>query len=253
MATGAGLRLTHEGSTFTPVWTPDSERVIFTWNVAGHFDLHWVPADGSAAVESLLLTGDEDTLGDFGTAVTPAGRTLISSRNFGGTHAEVWQLPLEGERTPTPVLEGEFSRGNAETTPDGNWLAYRSSESGEEEVYLQPYPGAGARVPVSIGGGRGLLMSPGGSELFYRLGTAVMAVDLSTDGDGVQTGAPRELFGGDYVAGVGAGVREYHVGPDGRFLMQRRGDQQDSDDQTLTQVVLVQNWHEELKRLVPVD
>ncbi len=96
-------------------------------------------------------------------------------------------------------------------------------------------------------------MSPGGSELFYRLGTAVMAVDLSIDSDGVRTGAPRELFGGDYVAAAGANPREYHVGPAGRFLMQRRGDQQDSDDQTLTQVVLVQNWFEELTRLVPLD
>ncbi len=252
VATGAGLRLTHEGIAFTPVWTADSERVVFTWNEAGPFALYWVPADGSEAAESLLAS-DESPAGDYGTAVTPDGRTLIFSRNFGAGHLEIWELPLDGERTPTPVLEGEFSRGNAETTPDGNWLAYRSSESGEEQIYLQPYPGPGSLVPVSIGGGRGLLMSPSGSELFYRLGTAVMAVDLSIDGDGVRTGAPRELFDGDYVAAAGAGVREYHVGPDGRFLMQRRGDQQDSDEPILTQVVLVQNWFEELKRLMPTN
>jgi hypothetical protein len=52
---------------------------------------------------------------------------------------------------------------------------------------------------------------------------------------------------------VGSAVREYHVGPDGRFLMQRRGEQQDGEDQTLTQVVLVLNWFEELKRLVPTE
>ena len=252
VATGAGLRLTHEGVTLTPVWTPDSERVVFTWNRTGPFALYWVPADGSEAVES-LLAGDEALVGEFGTAVTPDGHTLIFTRNFDGTRIEVWELPLDGEPVPTPVLEGEFSRGNAETTPDGNWLAYRSSESGEEQIYLQPYPGPGPRVPVSIGGGRGLLMSPSGSELFYRLGTAVMAVDLSIDSDGVRTGAPRELFGGDYVAAAGAAPRQYHVGPDGRFLMQRRGDQQDSDDQILTQVVLVQNWHQELLERVPVN
>ena len=251
VATGAGLRLTHEGDTNTPVWTPDSERVVFAWNAAGHVDLYWVPADGSEAVES-LLADNEVLIGDFATAVTPDGSTLLFSRVFGQGRNEVWALPLDGERTPTPVLEGPFSRGNAETTPDGEWLAYRSSESGEEQIYLQPYPGPGSRVPVSIGGGRGLLMSPSGSELFYRLGTAVMAVDLNIDGDGVRTGAPRELFDGDYVAATGGGVREYHVGPDGRFLMQRRGDQQDGEDQTLTQVILVQNWFEELQRLLPV-
>jgi hypothetical protein len=96
-------------------------------------------------------------------------------------------------------------------------------------------------------------MSPSGSELFYRLDSAVMAVDLSTDGGVVRTGAPRDLFDGDYVAGPGAQPREYHVGPDGRFLMQRRGLQQDGEDQTLTQVVLVQNWFQELERLVPTN
>ena len=61
----------------------------------------------------------------------------------------MWELPLEGEGAPAPVLEGEFSRGNAETTPGGDWLVYSSNESGENQIYLQPYPGPGARFPVS--------------------------------------------------------------------------------------------------------
>ena len=54
---------------------------------------------------------------------------------------------------PTPVLQGEFARGNADVSPDGNWMAYRSNQSGQSEIYLQPYPGPGPTVPVSIGGG----------------------------------------------------------------------------------------------------
>ena len=95
-------------------------------------------------------------------------------------------------------------------------------------------------------------MSPTGTELFYRLGTAVMAVDLNNDGDEMQIGTPRELFNGDHIATAGAGVRQYHVGPDGRFLMQRRGDRQDSEGQPPNQVVLVQNWSQELTERVPI-
>ncbi len=83
-----------------------------------------------------------------------------------------------------------------------------------------------------------------------------MVVDVNTDdgaGD-INISTPRELIQGTYIsAGDTPGnAREYHVGPDGRFLMQRRGDQQDSDGQILTQVVLVQNWFEELKARVPI-
>ena len=251
VASGAGLRLTHEGGMVTPVWTPDSERVVFSWNLTGSAALYWVPADGSEEPEPLSVI-DESLIGEFGTAVTPDGQTLLFSRNFGGGQMEIWGLPLDGERTPTPVVQGPFNRGNGETTPDGNWLVYRSDESGEQEIYLQPYPGPGPRVPVSIGGGRGVLMSPSGSELFYRLGTAVMAVDLSTDGDRVRTGPPRELFDAGYAAAAGAGVRAYHIAPDGRFLMLKSGDAS-TDDEDPTQVVLVQNWSQELNELVPVN
>ena len=96
-------------------------------------------------------------------------------------------------------------------------------------------------------------MSPTGTELFYRLGDAVMAVELSTDGGAVRTGPPIELFDGGHVAAAGAGVREYHVGPDGRFLMQRQGTRPEGgEDQVLTQVVLIQNWFEELTERVPL-
>ena len=139
--------------------------------------------------------------------------------------------------------------------PDGNWLAYRSNQSGEHEVYLQPYPGPGPTVPVSIDGGRALVWSIDGSELFYRNDEgAVMAVEVDTTGDVARIGTRTELFRGGYIQpGGGATTRQYHVAPDGRFLMQRSGDVQTTETETLAQVVLVQNWFQELERLVPTN
>ena len=209
----------------------------------GSFDLYWVPADGSGEVER-LTTSD---VGDVPTSVTPDGRMALFIR-IDNPQLEIWQVPLDGERTPTPVLQGEFARGNADVSPDGNWMAYRSDQSGQMEIYLQPYPGPGPTVPVSIGGGDLVTWSPDGSELFYRVDNRMMVVSVNADGT---VSTPTQLFEGDYFAQLG-GVRNYHVAPDGRFLMLKGGDVS-ADDQPLTQVVLVQNWFEELKRLVPID
>ncbi len=94
------------------------------------------------------------------------------------------------------------------------------------------------------------MWAPDGSQLFYRLEDRVMAIEVDTDG-GFRFGQPTQLFAGNYVANPG-GVRQYHVGPDGRFLMMRDATQP-TDNENLTQVVLVQNWFEELRRLVPVN
>ena len=115
-------------------------------------------------------------------------------------------------------------------SPNGDWISYRSDELGEDQIYLRPYPDLGRIVPVSIGGGRGIIWSADGSELFYRDGTAVMVIDVSTEGGTVSLGAPRELFDGNYRASTV--TRQYHVGPDGRFLMLKETSGGDGENPT---------------------
>jgi Tol biopolymer transport system component len=248
VASAAGLRLTQEGATNTPVWTLDG-RLAFATNVAGGpFQIHTVMADGSAAPQHVL--SNEGILGDYPTAVTPDGMHLIFSRLITGANREIVQLSLQGEPTLEPLLQGEFNRGNAEVSPDGRWLVYRSDQSGVMEVYVQPYPGPGPVVPVSIGGGTSVTWSPDGSELIYRLDDRMMAVSVEAVGETVRIGRPIELFRGEYVAAALGGTRQYHVAPDGRFLMLKEAVSQ-VGDALPPQVVLVQNWFEELRERVP--
>jgi serine/threonine-protein kinase len=250
VGSAAGLRLTQEGVTNVPIWTPDG-RVIFASNAAGGpFQIHSVRADGSGPPERLLAA--EGINGDYPTSVTPDGRYVVFSRIFTLPHREVFQLPLQGEATPEPLLRGEFNRGNAEISPDGRWMVYRSDQSGQMEVYVQPYPGPGPTVPVSIGGGTSVTWSPDGRELIYRLDDRVMAVSFDASAGTPRIGPPTELFRGSYYAPVLGGTRQYHVAPDGRFLMLKPAVAA-GDDPLPPQVVLVQNWFEELKRLVPVE
>ncbi len=148
----------------------------------------------------------------------------------------------------TPLLATTFNEFNAEISPDGRWLAYTSDESGSNEIYVRPFPDIDAgRWQVSVDGGRQPLWARNGRELFYRNGEAVIAVSIDTD-PSFTAGNPDVVFEGPYF-GAGGG-RSYDVSPDGeRFLMIK-----DVGGSAATpQIIIVENWLEELKRLAPTE
>ena len=249
----AGRRLTSEAAVRTVIWTPDGGRIIFSWNKEPPTALFWIPADGSGEAER-LTTPDVGTA-DFPTSVSPDGQVVLfthflETRILVTGDRELWQVPLDGERTPQPVVQGEFSRGNAALSPNGQWLAYRSNQSGAFEVYLQPYPGPGATTSVSIGGGDSPVWSRDGRELFYRIGNRMMVVEVEPEPT-LRVSPPAVLWEEPYYdQPVGTGTRQYHVAPDGLFLMIRQGAATDNSSAP-PEIILVQNWLDELQRLVP--
>jgi len=132
----------------------------------------------------------------------------------------------------------------------GRWLAYESSESGREEIYVRPFPDANSgRWQLSTGGGDAPLWARSGKELFYRAPDgAVLGVVVEVTGrTNFRASTPAKLVEGRYLASAG---RMYDVSPNGqRFLMIKRV----ATDTTSVprEIVVVQNWLEELKRLVP--
>ena len=112
------------------------------------------------------------------------------------------------------------------------------------EIYVRPYPSAPGKRQVSTDGGTLPTWANDGSELFYRAGDALMAVDVGIEGEELTLGKPRLLFTRTSFRGL------YDVAPDGqRFVMI---DESESEPAP-THLVLVQNWTEELKRLVPTE
>ena len=112
---------------------------------------------------------------------------------------------------------------------------------------FQPYPGPGGKWQISTEGGREPAWNPNGRELFYRTGDKMMAVDIATK-PGLTVGKPRMLFEGQYVPAPGSSPN-YDVSPDGqRFLMLKHGE---AGEAVPTQINVVLNWFEELKRRVP--
>ena len=209
-----------------------------------------VPSDGSGEPEQMLSTESTDNPTD----VSPDGSALLFRRAYADGSTDLTAVQLQGEPAETRVLGGDFMNGNATISPDGRWLAYFSDESGQREVYIQPYPGPGPKTPVSIGGGEEVRWSADGSELYYRNGQSLMAVPIQT-GSTLVVGRPQPLFDDTFRNGVAInGAREYDVGPDGRFLMMRVGTADPNvDPNQYDHFVFVDNWFDELRRLVPED
>ncbi len=183
----------------------------------------------------------------YPTAFSPDGAQLLITT--AGRAAGGWDIGIvstQGERRPTPLIETASDELNAELSPDGQWLAYQSNESGQDEVYVRPFPNVEqGRWLVSRGGGTPV-WSRNGRELFY-LGAPgrVMAVPIQP-GRTFAAGNPQQVLEGPYLT---RGFRTYDVSPDGqRFLMIK--DTAAAEGPTL---VVVQNWFEELRQRVPTD
>jgi Tol biopolymer transport system component len=240
-------QFTFEGnSNQMPSWTPDGKRIAFVSNKEGPLNIFWRPADGSGGLERLTT----NEYNQIPMSWSPDGQLLAFIEVFSGIEREneIWVLRLS-DRKDQPFLQTSFSLLDPRFSPDGHWLAYVANESGSAEVYVQPYPGPGGRWQISTEGGREPVWNPNGRELFYRNGNKMMAVEIATQ-HGFSAGKPRMLFEGQYALGP-ATTSNYDVSPDGqRFLMVKPAEQEQVPK---TQINVVLNWFEELKRRVPSE
>lgn len=264
---GTRTRLTSGGFNGFPVWNATGTEVTFQSAASpGRFTLFSKDANGGGEQQPLLtdqpagglpagmatlLPGTVPRPGPANPQVPMSwsrdGQHLAFDERKPGAQRDIWVL-TRGE-DPAPFVLTPFDEWSPAFSPDGQWLAYVSNESGRNEVYVQPYPGPGGKWPISSEGGTEPVWSADGKELFYRRGDELLAVAVQLAPE-FSSGATRVLFEGPFDRIEGA--RDYDVlpaaGPEGpggrgaRFVMVRR-----DSAEAPQQFFVVSNWFEELK------
>ena len=244
--------------------------MIFASTRAGQTNnLYWQAADGTGAPERLT----ESRNAQSPSSITPNGTEIVfrqsqeaSSDLVQGGEWDLMGLLLDskerppsfgGSKTSTPLVKTKFNELNGEISPDGRWMAYESNESGRYEVYVRPFPDVNSgHWQVSTSGGRTPVWARSGDELFFVSpdGT-ILGVGVERSSSSWSSSTPTKVLQGAAYYLLAANAtgqlgRPFDVSADGkRFLMIKPGSGAATPQPQ--NLVVVQHWTEELKRLVP--
>jgi serine/threonine protein kinase len=202
-----------------PVWSPDGTRIAFSSNRKGQRDIYQIMADGSGPAE--LLIGGNDGNKDV-EDWSRDGKYLVYNYNPLG-QANLYVQPLGGERMPVPFVSTKFRTMEGQFSPNSRWIAYRSSESGRPEIYVEGLSLDSSRQrgkwQVSIAGGELPRWRRDGKELFFHAGSSYFSVDVKTDSTAFEAGIPKPLFEASTVSSIPIGGSPFAVTRDGRRFL----------------------------------
>ncbi len=201
------IRLTFDDFTnASPLWTPDGARIVYEADGG----LAWVSADGGGPPERLGPSGHFHAH-----AWSSTGNLIAVDVNA----SRLIEFAPREDAEPRPVARGRIGEGFAAAlSPDGEWLAYTSNATGQEEVWVRAYPGPAPPARLSPNGGIEPVWARDGRTLYYLEGRALMAVTVDTSA-GFEFGAPVRLLEDGFR--IYQQPPSYDVSPDGRFVTLR--------------------------------
>jgi hypothetical protein len=238
------------GIDWAPAWTPNGS-LVFGSQRGGGRSLFMQAGDGSGAIERLTQSGNTQ----LPSAVSPDGKHVIFGEGSVATTRDVMMLTLDKDHRVQPLVQTPFFEENGEISPDGRWLAYQSNDSGQLQISVRRFPDVNnGQWQVSTGSQP--LWARNGEELFYLAPNgALMAVRVEPGATWRAT-APTtvlngQFFGSSPVPGAPVLSRTYDASPDGKRFLRIKEAGVAGPAAALASIVVVENWLEELKRLVP--
>lgn len=232
-------RLTFDGDSGTPVWSPDGVLIYYESTRKGHHQVFARHSDGSGTEQAVLEAGSGDT---NPADVSRDGRFLLYTHTNDKGVTETWALPLFGDRKAFPVIRDNTH--GPRFSPDGKFVAYINNNTGTFENYITPFPGDGAKWQVSSGGGGPNAWRGDGKVLYFINSDGLSMVTVTVTGGAVTLSVPRTLFSPHLVPGP-AGPFALAAQDGSRFFLNAtdRGTTNERVD-----AILLTNWPAELKK-----
>ena len=192
VATGARVRLdANVADENWLIWSPDGGRVAFNSQRTRGLDLYQTVSHPGERQE--LLLADDD--GKWPVSWSADGRFILYVTSSPRTGNDIWVLPLSGDRTPYPFVRTAAQENWAAFSPNGRWVVYSSTQSGQAEVYVTPFPKSGPKWLVSRDGGFQARWRRDGKELFFIApDRMLMAAAVNGEGEDFEVGAVKALF-----------------------------------------------------------
>ena len=239
LARGVTTRLTFtKANDVWPIWSPDGQRVAFSSDRSGEYRVFVKAASGGEGEDSLQhVPGGPEGPTDW----SRDGRLVATTQRSASW--DMWVESASGKDPPRSFLQSPFNDRSMMFSRDGRWVAYSSSESGQQEVYVQTFPGPGGKWQVSTNGGFRPYWRADGKELFYRTNDGVIMAAPVSLGATFESGTPVALFKTALVDLDVASSRWAPTADGKRFLLNVPAGGESS-----AQFAVVTHWTSELKK-----
>jgi serine/threonine-protein kinase len=206
-------RLTFQPGRAVPLWSPDGTRIVYT-GTSDAVPVMMKPADGSGEERAVEL---DSPINGFAQTFTPDGESVVLTTT---NDIKMVRLELETGKSEL-VFDDPGAQWGAAFSPDGRFLAYVSTETGVDEIFVKTWPIGGGKWQVSTNGGQFPLWSSDGRTLYFIRDGVLFSCDVDTSTGAVRAGQPRELLRGPYELRT-APIRNFDLAPDGRFIFARQ-------------------------------
>lgn len=230
-------QLTFSADNWRATWLKDGSKIAYSSNLSGNYLIYEINADGSGAPEKLF----EQEGNPYPASWSPDGKTLAYVVTGRQTKDDIWLFSNEGEPKMRPFLQSEGTENSPRFSPDGRWIAYISNESGEEAVYVKPFPTGDGKWRISNGRGSVPRWSPDGKRIYFARTDKIHSVPVSTPSATIDLGREELVL-------TAGGLVNFDVSPNGRsFVVEQRGVGTLPD-----KLHVVMNWFEELRTKFPL-